>query len=121
MQRNSRQHRHDLTAIARRVMTERGLLPDFSPAVMGEVARIQAAAADGDPEARDLRGLLWCSIDNDDSRDLDQLTVSETLTDGSVRILVAIADVDALITKDTPIDRHAQVNTTSVYTSARIF
>ena len=121
MQRNSGRHRHDLTAIARRVMTERGLLPDFSPAVMGEVARSQAATADGDPGARDLRGLLWCSIDNDDSRDLDQLTVAEPLPGGAVRILVAIADVDAAVTKGSAIDGHARHNTTSVYTAAVIF
>jgi len=121
MQRNSGRHRHDLTAIAWRVMTERGLLPDFSPAVMGEVARSQAATADGDPGARDLRGLLWCSIDNDDSRDLDQLTVAEPLPGGAVRILVAIADVDAAVTKGSAIDGHARHNTTSVYTAAVIF
>ena len=121
MQRNSGRHRHDLTAIARRVMTERGLLPDFSPAVMGEVARSQAATADGDPGARDLRGLLWCSIDNDDSRDLDQLTVAEPLPGGAVRILVAIADVDAAVTQGSAIDGHARHNTTSVYTAAAIF
>jgi len=74
-----------------------------------------------DRQIIDLTGLLWCSIDNDDSRDLDQLTVSEVLQDGAVRILVAIADVDTLVGKDSPIDRHAQINTTSVYTSARIF
>jgi exoribonuclease-2 len=102
-------------------MTERGLLPDFSPAVMGEVARSQAATADGDPGARDLRGLLWCSIDNDDSRDLDQLTVAEPMAGGAVRILVAIADVDAAVTQGSAIDGHARHNTTSVYTAAVIF
>jgi exoribonuclease-2 len=65
--------------------------------------------------------LLWCSIDNDDSLDLDQLTVCEVLEQGKVRMLVAIADVDALVKKGTPIDEHARINTTSVYTSARIF
>src|SRR6186713_149525 len=69
----------------------------------------------------DLRAMPWCSIDNDDSRDLDQLTVCEPLADGSVRIHVAIADVDVLVEKDSPIDEHARVNTTSVYTAARIF
>ena len=70
---------------------------------------------------RDLRHLLWCSIDNDDSRDLDQLTVAEQLEDGAVRIMVAIADVDSLVKKDTAIDGHARQNTTSVYTEACIF
>lgn len=121
MQRNSGQLHHDLKAIARRVMIERGLLPDFSPAVTGEVARIQAASTDGDPGARDLRGLLWCSIDNDDSRDLDQLTVAEAMPGGAVKILVAIADVDSLVERGSAIDDHAQHNTTSVYTAAAVF
>src|SRR5512136_2574643 len=104
MQRDSGGHRHDLRVIARRVMVERNLLPDFSAAVMAEVARSQAVTADGAPGARDLRGLLWCSIDNDDSRDLDQLTVAEPLAGGRVRVLVAVADVDALVRKDSAID-----------------
>jgi exoribonuclease-2 len=78
------------------------------------------AQADG-PGFRDLTGLLWCSIDNDDSRDLDQLTVAEALDGGKVRLYVAIADVDALVSAGSPVDRHAFANTTSVYTAARIF
>ena len=70
---------------------------------------------------RDLRALLWCSIDNDDSRDLDQLSVAERAPDGHIRVRVAIADVDAHATKDSPIDRQAAVNTTSVYTPALVF
>jgi exoribonuclease-2 len=65
--------------------------------------------------------LIWCSIDNDDSRDLNQLTVAEALPDGSVRILVAIADVDALVQQPRAVNEHAQQNTTSVYTAAQIF
>ena len=121
MQRDSGQHRHDLRAIARRVMVERDLLPDFSPAVMAEVTRSQAATANGAPGARDLRGLLWCSIDNDDSRDLDQLTVAEPMGGGAVRILVAVADVDAAVAQGSATDGHARHNTTSVYTAAAIF
>ena len=68
-----------------------------------------------------MLGVRWCSIDNDDSRDLDQLTACEVLDGGRVRIYVAIADVDVLVRKDSPIDAHARINTTSVYTSARIF
>src|SRR5205807_327268 len=63
----------------------------------------------------------WCSIDNDDSRGLDQLSVAEPLAGGDVKVLVAIADVDAAVPKESPIDRHAAVNTTSVYTPAAIF
>src|SRR6185436_6873723 len=70
---------------------------------------------------RDLRTLLWCSIDNDSSRDLDQLTVAERLPAGAVKVLVAVADVDALVKTASPIDRHAETNTTSVYTVAQIF
>ena len=121
MQRDSGRHGHDLKAIARRVMVERDLLPDFSPAVMAEVARSQAATATGAPGTRDLRGLRWCSIDNDESRDLDQLTVAEPMSGGAVRILVAIADVDAAVAPGSATDGHARHNTTSVYTAATIF
>jgi VacB/RNase II family 3'-5' exoribonuclease len=136
------QQRAHLEAIARRVMVERGLLPDFAPAALAELARLDqparpmtagaagaatAAAVAGEggaPEgdaARDLRSLLWCSIDNDDSRDLDQLSVAEALPEGAVKVLVAIADVDTLVHKGSAIDQHAEHNTTSVYTAARIF
>jgi VacB/RNase II family 3'-5' exoribonuclease len=114
-------HRTDLKSIARRAMIERGLLPDFSAAAMAELARVQTAATDGHSDIRDLTGLLWASIDNDDSRDLDQLTVSEAHPDRSVTILVAIADVDELVKKETALDAHAQHNTTSVYTAGDIF
>ena len=70
---------------------------------------------------KDLRQLLWASIDNDDSLDLDQLTVAETLSDKTVRILVAVADVDVLVKKTSAIDEHARQNTTSVYTAGKIF
>jgi VacB/RNase II family 3'-5' exoribonuclease len=102
-------------------MIDRGLLPDFSDAVKGEVGRIKSHAIENDPKIRDLRGLLWASIDNDDSEDLDQLTVAEPLSGGAVKILVAIADVDAIVKKETSIDGHAKYNTTSVYTAAQIF
>ncbi len=102
-------------------MLDRGLEPEFSPAVAGQLAAIPGPAADGGPGVRDLRPLPWCSIDNDDSRDLDQLSVSEELGGGKVKILVAIADVDAVVKRGTPIDDHARTNTTSVYTAARIF
>src|SRR3982750_1041307 len=90
-------HASDVTrlrTIARHAMLERGLLPAFIPAVVAETNAIaQAPSAAGMP-VRDLRGLPWASIDNDDSRDLDQLSVSERTTEGAVKILVAIADVD---------------------------
>ena len=114
-------NRKDLREIARRAMIERDLLPDFSDAAILELGRIRGAATAGEPNIRDLRELLWASIDNDDSRDLDQLTVADPLPDGSVRILVAIADVDSLVEKDSALDAHAKHNTTSVYTAGEIF
>ena len=109
-----------LASIARRAMLERGLEPDFPAAAQQELAAIggPAGATDG---VRDLRDLLWVSIDNDDSRDLDQLTVAESLAGGRVRILVAVADVDGLVPKGSALDGHASRNTTSVYTPAVIF
>jgi VacB/RNase II family 3'-5' exoribonuclease len=111
----------ELKSIAREAMLKRGLLPDFSPAVIAETNQITQAAATSGAAIRDLRGLLWASIDNDDSADLDQLSVAEPVADGAVKILVAIADVDALVKKDSAIDGHAWTNTTSVYTAAEIF
>jgi exoribonuclease-2 len=102
-------------------MIERGLEPDFSPDVERQLAGITEPAKPTDDAIRDLRQLLWCSIDNDDSRDLDQLTVAEDLGGGNVRVLVAVADVDAVVKKGTPIDEHARHNTTSVYTATTIF
>ena len=109
-----------LAAIARQAMIERGLEPDFPLAAQQELAAI-IGPAKATENVRDLRDRLWASIDNDDSRDLDQLTLAELLTDGRVRILVAIADVDALVPKGSALDGHAALNTTSVYTPAAIF
>jgi VacB/RNase II family 3'-5' exoribonuclease len=102
-------------------MIERGLLPDFSPQALAELDKIHGPATEAEGPTRDLRHFLWCSIDNDDSRDLDQLTVADVLPDGSARILVAVADVNALVKKGSAIDDHARQNTTSVYTPAIIF
>ncbi len=122
--------RSDLAHLAVRAMTERGLEPEFSSQALQEVARLHAPPLEpGDDRINDLRGLLWCSLDNDDSRDLDQLTVSVPLHGaagahggaGELRLLVAVADVDSLVRLGSGLDRHARVNTTSVYTSARIF
>ncbi len=102
-------------------MVARGLLPGFSTAVLDETTAIAGPASAGDATVRDLRSLLWCSIDNDDSRDLDQLSVAEPLAGGLTRVLVAVADVDALVEPDSAIDAHARHNTTSVYTAAEMF
>ena len=118
---NETKHRAILQSIAHRVMLERGLLPDFSAEVLAEVDRIKGPALTGAVPARDLRTLPWCSIDNDDSLDLDQLTVAEAMKDGTTRILVAVANVDALVRIGSAIDDHARTNTTSVYTAAEKF
>jgi VacB/RNase II family 3'-5' exoribonuclease len=118
---NEEQHRAILQSIARRAMIARGLLPDFSPEALAELDRIQAAAAAKDESIRDLTHLLWASIDNDDSRDLDQLTVAEVMPGAKIKVLVAVADVDSLVKKGSAIDDHARYNTTSVYTAAMNF
>jgi ribonuclease R len=121
------QHRAILQGIARRAMLERGLLPNFSAAVLAELDRIQAPAGVSGESAgdrfgiRDLTDLLWASIDNDDSLDLDQLTIAEALPADKVKIRVAVADVDALVKDGSAINEHARHNTTSVYTAAKIF
>jgi exoribonuclease-2 len=114
------QPRAILQKLARKAMSERGLLPDFSANALAEVAKIQAPQA-GNDGTRDLRNLLWASIDNDDSKDLDQLSVAEALSGNKIKVLVAIADVDAVIDGLSAIDLHARHNTTSVYTAATIF
>jgi len=121
MNTNNQSHRAILESIARRVMLERGLLPDFSPEALTELGQMNAPAVAEDMPVRDMRDLLWASIDNDDSRDLDQLTVAEALAAGKVKILVAIADVDALVKNGSALNEHAHHNTTSVYTAATIF
>src|SRR5262249_37891339 len=119
---NDRACNHEtLAGIARQAMIDRGLEPDFGPAVRQQLASIPAPAEEDGAPVRDLRDRLWCSIDNDDSKDLDQLTVAEDPGGGRVRLLVAVADVDALVRKGTAIDAHAQHNTTSVYTAGGIF
>jgi len=105
-------------------MIERGLFPEFSNEALTELEKLQTSIDKPDqnaPNIRDMRNLLWTSIDNDDSLDLDQLTVAEAIPGDKIRVMVAIADVDALVRKGTALDKHAQHNTTSVYTAARIF
>ena len=121
MKANNQNHRSLLQSIAHRAMLERGLLPDFSKEALAELDRLQHSAAIDSNTIRDMRNLMWASIDNDDSRDLDQLTVAEALPAGKVKILVAIADVDSSIIDGSAIDQHARNNTTSVYTAAEIF
>jgi len=102
-------------------MLEKGLLPDFSVEALLELARVQAPAAGDGEQVLDLRDFLWASIDNDDSLDLDQLTVAEAMPGERVKIFVAVADVDSIVKDGSAIDDHARHNTTSVYTAAMIF
>jgi exoribonuclease II len=117
----SPRRRIDLARIASETMTERGLEPEFPAAVARQLATISGPGHDADVRIADLTAMPWCSIDNDDSRDLDQLTACEPLADGAIKVFIAVADVDALISKGSAIDEHACFNTTSVYTAARIF
>jgi len=121
MPQNTNGSMSQLKDIAHRAMLDNGLQPDYPPEVGDQVKGIAGPASAAGEAVRDLRSLLWCSIDNDDSRDLDQLSVAVLQPDGAVRILIAVADVDALVAKASPVDQHASANTTSVYTAAQIF
>jgi VacB/RNase II family 3'-5' exoribonuclease len=114
-------HREILKTIANREMIKRGFLPDFSAGALAELDQIKVPAQITGSSLRDMRDLLWCSIDNDDSLDLDQLTVAEALDGDQTKIFVAISDVDALVHRGTEIDNHGLNNTTSIYTAAEIF
>src|ERR1022692_4139025 len=105
----------DLNARAHQAMLEAGFQPDFPPDVVREV-QARKPAVDSGTAARDLRSLLWSSIDNDSSRDLDQVEYVEQLPDGTLRLLVGIADVDGSVPKGTATDLHAAAEATSVYT-----
>jgi exoribonuclease-2 len=113
----------DLQELARQEMIANGFEPEFPPAAQAQLQSIAAhpPAVGPAPDVRDLRALPWSSIDNDTSRDLDQIEVAERLANGTVRVLVGIADVDAFVQAGTPIDVHAAIETTTVYTGVRNF
>ncbi len=113
----------DLQAAAREIMRLHGFQPDFEPGVQQQLAGLRAhpPTITPAPSVRDLRNLLWSSIDNDTSRDLDQIEVAQQLPNGDVKVMVSIADVDAYVPKQSAIDQHASRETTSVYTGIRIF
>ncbi|MBC8087547.1 MAG: RNB domain-containing ribonuclease [Phycisphaerae bacterium] len=119
-------HTFDLHAAAVRAMTEADFLPEFAPEALAEAKRVLPPfPSDHAPETadqrQDLRGLLWSSIDNKTSLDLDQVEVAEQLADGSIVIRVGIADVASVVPRDSAIDQHAAHNTSSVYTGVRTF
>ncbi len=111
----------DLSAAARRSMIEHGFEPDYPPAIAAQLQQLREHPLPANPSARDLRGLLWSSIDNDTSRDLDQIEYVEGVPGGGSRVLIGIADVDASVPKGSPIDQHALRETTTVYTGVEIF
>jgi exoribonuclease-2 len=110
-----------LLRVARQAMIDRGLEPDFPPAALAEAGALPDGASTRDTADLDLRSLPWCSIDNDDSRDLDQLTVADAPAGGCTTIRVAVADVSATVAPGSALDGHARTNTTSVYTPPRNF
>jgi len=109
---------YDLKAAALQTVTDNGFHPDFPPQALAELDALAPATVSG---SEDLRGMLWSSIDNDTSRDLDQIEVAEQLSDGRIRVLVGIADVDAFVRKGSALDEHAQAETTTVYAEVRTF
>jgi VacB/RNase II family 3'-5' exoribonuclease len=111
----------DLLASAHQEMINQGFHPDFPPALEQQLAALKSRAVPAPGvEVRDLRSLLWSSIDNDTSRDLDQAEVAERVS-GGIRIMIAIADVDSVVSIGTSIDQHAAEETTSVYTGIKTF
>jgi exoribonuclease-2 len=113
----------DLRAIAHQTMLDEGFLPDIPDQVTREVNDLDAAErlSENHSSIRDLRSLLWSSIDNEESRDLDQVEFAERQADGGIRLLVGIADVDAFVPKGSATDQYAAQNTISVYTGIEAF
>jgi exoribonuclease-2 len=119
---NSHSNSVDLFAIAHQSMIEAGFLPDFSAAVKLEVFNVAKTPTKPlAPDVRDLRKLLWSSIDDAKSRDLDQVEYAEALSNGDTRLLIGIADVDAFVPKGSATDAHAVENCTSVYAGVKTF
>jgi len=113
----------DLQAVAKQVMLDNGFEPEYSLLVQQQLVELKARSPQVALSAniRDLRYLLWSSIDNDTSRDLDQAEVAERLPNGETKVLVGIADVDSFVPKGSAIDEHAAKETTTVYTGVRNF
>jgi exoribonuclease-2 len=112
----------NLVAAAHASMIEHGFQPEFPAGSDAQLASIQAhPEPPAVPGAQDLRSLLWSSIDNDTSKDLDQIEWAEQLADGRIRVLIGVADVDARVGRGTVLDGHAKSETTSVYTGVKVF
>ena len=112
---NTNPSQADLQAVAKAVVQQHGFQPDFAPAVQQQLQQLRASppAITSGGTIRDLRSQLWSSIDNDTSRDLDQIEVAERLSNGDVKVLIGIADVDSFVPKLTAIDEHAARETTT--------
>lgn len=110
----------DMHAAVRRVLLGQQFEPDLGAETQRQLDAIQGPAAIA-ADAKDLRALPWSSIDNNESRDLDQIEVAEALPNGNIKLIVGIADVDALVPKGSPLDAHAYANCTSVYTGVEVF
>ncbi|MDD5111717.1 MAG: RNB domain-containing ribonuclease [Candidatus Altiarchaeota archaeon] len=104
-------------------MEQYGFEPFFPKQVVAEVGALDEGRLldEGRPGIRDYRTLLWSSIDNDDTMDLDQLEYCERLPGGVINVKVAIADVDSCVPKTSLTDLHAAKNGTSVYTGVETF
>lgn len=111
----------NLVAAARQAVKEHGFEPDYPPEVLREVEALRAHPPPAAVNAEDLRDLLWSSIDNDTSRDLDQIEYADVLPDGRTRVRIGIADVDAFVPKGSAIDRYAANETVTLYTGAKNF
>lgn len=111
----------ELRDAAHQAMLENGFTPEFSAEVHREVSALRDPTRSPSHSVRDMRALLWSSIDNRESKDLDQIEVAERLNNGAIRVLIAIADVDVLVPKGSATDDHARENTTSVYTGVAVF
>jgi VacB/RNase II family 3'-5' exoribonuclease len=110
---------YNLELLAKQVMIQKGLEPEFSKEALQQLQTIHTPASIP-KRMEDLRSLPWCSIDNENSLDLDQLTFAKE-ENGTTTLFIAIADVDALVPANSAIDLHAQINATSVYTPAKLF
>src|ERR1700716_1543865 len=111
-----------LRSAAIAAMVKNGFEPEFSPTVMSEVRSLEDPSDNPlPPGVRDLRGLPWSSIDNRESRDLDQIEVAERINGGAIRVRIGVADVDTLVHLGSAADEHAAKNTTSVYTGVAVF
>ena len=109
----------DLQSVALAALRDNGFVPELNPAAQRELSAIRTPTPDAD--IRDLTSLLWSSIDNADSKDLDQIEFAEETADGGIRLLIGIADVDVVVNKGSALDQHAMANGTSVYTGIDVY